>query len=149
MRQPAPTIVARAGRAVVLAAASVLCLACPKKAAVWVANGSTVEQLVLRISDVRGGEHPTWVSMVRVDRCDRAPDDTTAIMWLVSPDPGAQEARAVTYGVAPVGWRSSYGPRPLTPGCYRVNTSSTGRTVFDVAPGGRVTERVEPAPPAR
>lgn len=63
-------------------------------------------------------------------------------MWVVGPRGGTAPWRTVTYGVTPPDGVSDEGPRPLTPGCYQAAISGNGRTVFDVAPDGRVTERV-------
>ena len=127
-------------RSAMLACGALVVLGCPQRTAVWLADGSTARRLVFRLSDERDGSRAVAVGGVRVDRCDREPTGEGA-EWLVGPRNGTEPTRELTYGVAPPGWETDQGPRPLTPGCYQVTTSGTGRATFDVAPDGRATER--------
>jgi hypothetical protein len=48
--------------------------ACPRRAAIRIAAGSTAERIVFRISERPGGDKPTYLGLLRVDRCENPPD---------------------------------------------------------------------------
>lgn len=129
-------------RRVGLALATVICAACPQRTAVWVTHAPNAIGPVLHVSDVRGGTRPVEIGGVRVDPCGHEAAGDGA-MWVVGPRVGTAATRELAYGVAPAGWESVQGPKPLTPGCYQVTISGTGRAIFDVHRDGAIAERSE------
>jgi hypothetical protein len=121
------------GLAVVLL---LLLTGCPQETAVWVAEGSTTDDLTLVFGRKRGRER-TISGFVRVDRCDdanRSGYDGRAL-WLVSVD-----TSRITYGVTGPGASEQMKAERLTPDCYFVSMSGTGSTSFVVDSTGGVTE---------
>ena len=116
----------------------VLC-GCPQRTAVWVEAGSTANHLVLKIGKSRGVIGGVAVGVVRVDRCAN-PTTGAGAMWVVGPQHGTADMDSLVYGVAPDGFVSDQGPQSLTPGCYRVSISGTGRVSFAIDSIGHVTE---------
>ncbi|HZG43524.1 MAG TPA: hypothetical protein VEY93_11210 [Longimicrobium sp.] len=109
---------------------------CPQETAVWVAEGSTADELTLVFGRKRGRERPIS-SVVRVDRCDDANRDSYEgkALWIVSVD-----TSRMTYGVTGPGVFAETKAAPLTPDCYFVSMSGTGSASFVVDSTGGVTE---------
>jgi hypothetical protein len=105
--------------------------ACPRKTAVWVAEGSTARELTLVVGEKRGRER-RMSAFLRVDRCGTWHRDSA--MWIVSID-----TSRVTYGVPGPGARSQVEARPLVPGSYHAHMGGTGQVVFTVDSLGGVT----------
>src|SRR5687767_1485323 len=102
--------------------------ACPHETAVWVEEGSTAERLAFQIAERRGGTRPIEISFLRVNLCD-GPHTGEGAHWVTGPvGGGTARADRIVYAAQPVGWVSYDAPRPITPGCYRVAISGTGRT---------------------
>lgn len=118
----------------------VLLAGCPKKTAVWVKGGSTVSNLVLGLSNTRGGADKVLIGVLRVDGCGQPNDTRSAAQWVMTSTDDAQPISEVTYGHAPSGYTTTEGPLPLAPGCYQVTISGTGRSTFQVDSGGAVVE---------
>lgn len=118
-------------------------LGCPKRTAVWVEKGSTIERLAFRISDKRDGHRLVAIGVLRVNLC-ALPDTGRDASWIVSPADGTPPVERLVYGETPPGFRSEVGPDSLTPGCYRVSISGSGRTTFQVDSGGAVREDHDP-----
>jgi hypothetical protein len=127
-------------------AAAILLLAlaaCPQKTAAWIAPGSTASDLTFLFGHDRGRER-RLSTFIRVDRCDQIAQGGHGgkSMWMVQID-----TARITYGeTGPGAWAESPA-RPLTPGCYHVMTTGTGKLVFSVGPDGAVTE-LDSLPPA-
>jgi hypothetical protein len=117
-----------------------LLAACPQRTAVWVEPGSTAAHLTIGVGKKRGQPGGADIGVVRVYRCDGAATGEGA-MWAVGPSSGTGDVRQIVYGQTPAGFVSNQGPQPLTPGCYRIDVSGTGKTEFQVGNDGTVTER--------
>ncbi len=115
-------------------------MACQQKTAVWVEQGSTVSQLVLRFGEKHGRPGGAQIGVVRVYGCDGASSGPGAF-WAVGPHGGTADFTRLVYGETPPGFVSDEGPLPLTPGCYKVAISGTGTTEFEIDPDGKVTEK--------
>jgi hypothetical protein len=115
---------------------------CPERTAVWVVPGSTASHLELAVGPKRGKEKPMEF-FLRVDRCEdpeRGWIKGTAF-WITGTNPrtGSYPSR-VLYGTTGPGLESQEPAQELTPGCYLVTMSGTGRTAFLVDSIGRVIE---------
>ncbi len=122
--------------------AIVLLTACPQRTAVWIGDGSTASDVVFRIADKRDGNGDVAIGVVRVYACDGS-DSGGGAMWVAGPQGGTVSIHQIVYGELPPNWESDQGPKALTPGCYRVASSGTGRTEFVVGADGTVTEHSE------
>ena len=133
--------------------ATLLLTACPQNSAVWIQPGSTQDHVAFVVSGApRGSRKPIpYAGVFRVDRCGSRPDYSSEPVWGIYPtleatDTGLHE---IVYGELPPGYEAMVNraglPGPLTPGCYLVTMSGTGRMSFDVLPNGTVVER--PAEP--
>lgn len=125
-----------------VAFASLLLLsACPGRTAVWVIDGSTASHLEFGIANRRNGGRPVKVGVLRVGYC-HAPDyGADGAVWIIGEDSLREPlVTRVTYGQAPLGYRSAVGPEPLRPGCYSVTVSGMGRVRFEVDSSGSVRE---------
>ncbi len=112
---------------------------CPQRSAVWIEQGSTATHLTLGLGKKRGTPGGADIGVIRVYRCD-SPATGEGAMWVVGPSGGTNDVRRIVYGETPPGFVSNQGPHPLTPGCYRVDVSGTGKTEFQVEKDGIVTE---------
>jgi len=61
------------------------------------------------------------------------------VMWTLSNDSPDEPPVRITYGVAPNGFVSRTGPKPLTPGCYQVIVSGPSKMRFHIGGDGRLT----------
>jgi hypothetical protein len=118
----------------------VLLAGCPKKTAVWVKDGSTSSRIAFGVSDTRQGTDPVLIGIFRVDSCGQPNDSSSEAEWLLISTDDAKPLSEVIYGQAPTGYTTAEGPTSLSRGCYRVTTSGTGRTMFQVDADGAVRE---------
>ena len=113
-----------------------------KKTAVWVVPGSTADHLELAVGRSVGKERPLHGGL-RIDRCED-PERGWALgeaLWMVwTHGPVEAYPSRVVYGVTTLGLEAPASAKQLTPGCYFVTISGTGRTAFVVDSGGGVTE---------
>ena len=84
---------------------------------------------------------PATVAAFRVDRCEARGSPTPESHWLTLAPSGAEPISRITYGVPPTGWRSTQGPQPMAPGCYRAAVASAPPLEFDVLADGDVKTR--------
>lgn len=114
---------------------------CPQESAVWLAPGSTATHLVFMIGRDRGDEDgSTSVTTFDVTTCSD-PDRTYANRyWGIERGGNDLPLHVVQYGIVPKGFGQHHPALPLTPGCYRVRLSGTGRLKFNVSRDGSVAE---------
>ncbi len=120
-------------------------LGCPQETAVWVTSGSVAPPLVFRLGPKRGSQSNVSLGMLTVFRC--LGDDPSRIgdtVWKVRSSDTAQPILEVSYGALPIGFVAAVEATPLTPGCYVVQISGTGRTRFRIARNGIVTDEGDP-----
>ena len=127
-----------------VAAATSLCLitACPQKADIWIAPGSSAQHLVFRLGEKRGHPGGVVTSGLIVVSCSKTvgpiPDSVTAwSTWRRE----FGEVSTIVYGEAPQGWSTRHGPLALGPGCYVAEASAVGAVRFVVDAAGAVTDR--------
>lgn len=113
---------------------------CPQRTAVWVRVDSTASNLVLQFGRERGIPGGAAIGVIRVYRCD-GPATGDGASWVVGPVGGTNDVTQIRYGETPPGFSSDQGPLPLTPGCYKVDVSGTGKTAFVVDSSGKVIEQ--------
>ncbi len=124
---------------------SVASTSCPRRTAVWIIPGSTLERLEFGVSNKRGGTRAIEFVVLTVYRCEKANDlSPTALVWGVGPA-SVDLTRIVwptriVYGVVPPGFQSEQGPESLRPGCYRAAIGGTGATQFEITVDGQVRE---------
>jgi len=121
----------RLNRATMLLGATVTLTACPQDTSVWVAPGSTSDHLEFALGKEQGRQQSISIGVLRVDEC--AGGD--APLWLIEATSNAPQLSAVTYGVAPQGFRETADAAQLSPGCYQVTISGSGRARFTVDNG--------------
>ena len=108
--------------------------ACPQQTAVWIAAGSTAEQLTFVLGSERGDEEPLQTPL-RVDACGAAAGSYNDPLWFADVD-----ASRVAYGRSGPGVESGMDAGPLPPGCYQVDITGTGGVRFMVGEDGSVRE---------
>lgn len=120
---------------------TLLLSACPERSAVWVETGSTAGHLVIGIGTTPHGPPPANLYGLTVVRCGEENRLPASAVWTIarakeSPVPGR-----VLYGSTPPGFETRVPAQAITPGCYRIQDSGSGRTIFDVATNGAVSTR--------
>jgi hypothetical protein len=63
------------------------------------------------------------------------------VMWTISNAQNVQSPARIIYGVTPNGFASSAGPKPLTPGCYKVVVSGPSTARFNIGADGHLEKR--------
>jgi hypothetical protein len=107
------------------------CLAlagCLRPAVLWIAPGSTAEELTFVLAEERDGGRPVESFEYFAVRSCWQPDRPQETFWerdgrgtgIVS------AADTIRYGVTPVGLRSRGSARPLVAGCYEALASGSG-----------------------
>jgi len=132
---------ARSGFMIALA---VSLAACPRKAAIWVAPGSSTDSLVFDLGPVPGEGGSIAVSRIAVFACsDSTANRLGAVMWDASTTAGrAQALDHVHYGILPPDFKSKVEPIPLKPGCYVAEIEKSRR--FTVTHSGAIIDEGSP-----
>ena len=115
--------------------------ACPQRTAVWVKEGSTLDNLVFQFGTRRGVPGGAQIGVVRVYRCNGSATGPGA-MWVVGPVGGTANVLELAYGEPPPDFSADQGPVDLQPGCYRIDVSGTGKAEFIIDTNGEVSERL-------
>ncbi len=111
---------------------------CPQRSAVWVEPGSTASHLVIGIGEAEHGRPPANLYGLAVVRCGDESRLPNSAIWSIArvgegPVPGR-----VIYGSTPSGFETRVSPQALTPGCYRVQDSGSGRMTIQIDSNGSV-----------
>lgn len=121
-----------------------LMTACPRRTAIWVVEGSTVDHLTFGVSAERDGGRGIWIDLLRVDRFDI---DTQAfqLLWGFEYGLGSRpEVTRIEFGVIPSEARPLKGVADTTPilvpGCYMAWIDGTGEVAFLIGPDGAAAE---------
>jgi hypothetical protein len=125
----------------VLPVALCLLTAGPEKNAVSLESGSSANNLAIHVADKRGGSKAVNVGLFRIVSCrvrQDAPADSA--MWAIN-NIGSGKPMLITYGQAPLGFRTVTKPKPLVSGCYRAEISGRDRLRFEIRSDGSVIER--------
>ena len=126
----------RRGTAFLALAAS---LGCPQSGGVWVADDGRVEHLDFAFSSHPGAEFERPVRFLVVATCkSETPDDR---LWYIDSPARPPMVKRIRYGVAPEGFTTVTGPKPLRPGCFVVSVGGSHDAVFVVDSSGRVSPK--------
>jgi hypothetical protein len=122
---------------------SVVLWGCPPKVAIWLAPGSTVDELILLLGENLGKQERVWTGIVRIDSCESVSSGTYPpwedASWALA-NQGSAEVSRINYGTAPDGFDQNHPADQLDkPGCYLVSTSGMG-TRLEIDEDGRVSE---------
>lgn len=115
--------------------------ACPADTKVSVRDGSTVHDLTFEVSggSIRGG--PTELGIFLVLSCAASFSGPMDKYWEIVASTHPSAIGELAYGVAPPGYRTTVGPRPLRPsGCYAALFSGAGDLYFVTDASGQVRE---------
>ena len=124
-----------------LLAAILLVCDCTQESAVWLDSGSTSDHLTFLIGRHRRDVQGTPISSLDVTACSD-PDETFANKyWGVIRAGNDISVHRIQYGAVPRGFGQHHTPLRLTPGCYRVRISGSGRTRFTVRADVTVVEQ--------
>ena len=119
----------RRGFRIAIVSTSCLALAaCLRPAVLWIAPGSTAEDLTFVLAKERDGDRPVASFENFAVRSCWQPDRPQETFW-EREGRGAAIARAadtIRYGVTPGGLRSRGPARPLAAGCYEALASGSG-----------------------
>jgi hypothetical protein len=111
---------------------------CPQRSEVWIAPGSSANNLVLVVAHTKGGDKPVSIGYFRIVRCELPVDvRSDSASWDLD-NVGSGHPILFIYGKPPMGFRTISGPKALIPGCYRVVLSGNARFKFEVRPDGSV-----------
>lgn len=121
---------------------TVMLTGCPKPTAIWLSKASKPGKIVFGIGSERGKTGGILVNQIRVDRCQGLnSSNNDDAMWVLSTTEGSQDLKQLVYGETPAGFEATYGPLPLTPGCYVAHNPGKGMLRFDVDAQGLARER--------
>ncbi len=126
-------------RGIVFLTLATVLTACPQKTAVWVRSGSTADNLIFDFGRTKGLKGAVDLGAMRVERC-AATDASSGASWVLWPMSGTIKLDELRYGELPQGFAAEAPASDLTPGCYAVVISGTGRSSFTVDSVGSVTE---------
>lgn len=110
---------------------------CPRRLAIWIAEGADAGHLVFLLGSKPGIEETVQVGVLRVDPCAVVVRDSTTTAWLVTS--WTQRVSRITYGRLPEGFTEVVPAKPLQVGCYHATVSgSPGSVRFEVTTTGQV-----------
>jgi hypothetical protein len=132
----------QAARRALAVAGVVLVTGCPQKVAMWIAPGSSSQNLVFLLGSERGRPSDVAEWRISVWACsDSTPNRLGRMMWEANVF-GADRAalvHSVRYGEAPRGFKTVISAQPLVPGCY---VAAVGQAIrFFVQPDGSIADR--------
>lgn len=136
-------------RALLLAGAALVVVACPRLVAVWLIRPTTAGELEFGVSSRRGSNRSIdfHYLTVRSNPCPWKPaeasEETRALMWEIVDrldGTSAPHPTRVKYGEVPRGFDAVTPAEPLEAGCYEVRVDGTGATLFTVTSGGSARE---------
>ena len=118
-----------------------LLYACQQESAVWLEPGSNATHVVLLIGRYRGDPSGSAsVTSVDVTTCTDTDRVHAYHYWGIIRGGNDIPIHRVEYGIPPKGFGEHHPALPLSPGCYHVRISGTGRLRFVVSSEGRVSE---------
>ncbi len=140
--RPAQRRTTRQGTATLVATLVLTISAASCDRATTIAIDSTSSEGAIAFTLSRGStSRPAAIAAFRVDRCNARGAPAPESHWLTLAPDSAEQVSRITYGAPPAGWRSTQGPQPLVPGCYRAAVASAPPLEFDLLPDGQVKTR--------
>jgi hypothetical protein len=132
-------------RAKVRAAIAPLAMAalcgCPKRSAVWIADGARPGQPMFGVGAARHGRPLGQLLFLGVGKCDEYDGTGPTAVWFVSLVEDVRAPRAIVFGDSvPRGYAVGKGPNRLEPGCYEARVDGSGRVRFVVREDGSSVE---------
>ena len=118
----------------------IVLLGCPEFTAVWLPHGATSSSLAFELGYEQGVSEPIDLRELRVHVCGTNSASRMGVaIWIISRETNERLSQ-VRFGETPMGFKSESKPPNLTPGCYIVQISGTGRMKFQVLNDGRVVD---------
>lgn len=127
---------------ITLFAALIGAVGCPRREALWVAEGSTASNLTFVVGERTGVESQLRIYSLRVEHCASGDSVQPEQLWAIAEAQGAASATPsrVRYGETPAGFVQKVPPKVLALGCYIARLGGSGVSRFEVDSTGRVTE---------